>query len=131
MGVFWSTVTTHEIDAIYDTCRPTPNKVIDAIMVEPKSKKEEKVTRWLRLYLRESNEKELKRFLWFCTGTDLLVPDRRIKVQFNVMSSLAQRPKAQTCFCILTLPSTYLTFQDLKANLDLFLSNPESWGMSD
>lgn len=131
MGLFWNNVTPEQVDAIYEMCKPTASRVIDALLLEPQGKKEDKISRWLRLYLRECSEKGLRRFLWFCTGTDLIVPDRRIKVCFEFMPEVMQRPRAKTCFNILTLPSSYASYAHLRSNLDMYLDDLKSWDMCD
>ena len=69
-----------------------------------------KVSRWLIRYLKSKDDKLLCRFLRFCTGSDVVLPDRRIKVQMVYMSSSVMWPKAQTCFNILTFPGLWRTW---------------------
>ena len=47
------------------------------------------------------------------------------------MSDLAMRPKAQTCFSILTLSKNYRSYARFYDNLDFYMRNPQVWELQD
>lgn len=131
MGPFWNVVTPEQVHSIYQMCQPSAKRVIECLILDPKTKKEEKIGRWLKMYLKECTEKIIRRFVWFCTGTDMIVPGRSIKVCFESMPEEMQRPKAKTCFCILILPTCYPSYSKLHSNMDMYLGNIQLWDMFD
>lgn len=131
MGSFWDGVSGEEIHAVYSVCTPTHTNVLENLQVMTEDRQEDKVSRWLIRYLKSKDDKLLCRFLRFCTGSDVVLPDRRIKVQMVHMSSSVMRPKAQTCFNILTLPKNYRTLAHLTENIDFYLYNPHLWELTD
>ena len=66
----------------------------------------------------------LGRFLWFCTGSDVLLPYNQIHVRFVNMRNSPMWPKAQTYFNLLTLPQNYRLLVHLSDNNDFYLCNP-------
>ena len=128
MGSFWNGVGGEEIPAVYSVCTPTHTNVLKNLQVMAEDHQEDKVSRWFIRYLKSKDDKLLCRFLRFCTGSDLVHPYRRIKVQ---MSSSVVRPKAQTCFNILTLPKNYRALAHLTENIDFYLCNPHLWELTD
>lgn len=131
MGPFWQDVTDKEVHALYSVCTPTPSNVLRSLEVSAEDQQEAKVSRWLTRYIKSKDHKLLGRFLRFCTGTDVLLPYSRIRVQLVNMSNAAMRPKAQTCFNLLTLPKNYRTLVRLSENIDFYLYNPHLWDLSD
>ena len=114
MGPFWDDVTDTEIHALYSVCAPTPSHVLQSLELNVQDQQESRVSRWLTRYIKSKDNKLLGRFLRFSTGSDVLLPHNQIKVQFVNMSNTAMRPKAQTCFNILTLPKNYRTLAHLR-----------------
>jgi hypothetical protein len=131
MGKFWENVSSEEIHAVYSVCTPTPANVVNSLQFNPEDAKESKVARWVVRYIKNKDQKILSRFLRFCTGSDLVLPDRGIKVQMENMSEASMRPKAQTCFRILTVAKNYRTFAHLSTNLDWYMNNPQVWDLKD
>jgi len=132
MGKFWENITTDEIHALYSTCTPTTMNVVNCLeFTTPEDPKEAKVARWLVRYIKNKEHKICCRFLRFCTGSDLVLPDRKIRVQMENMSETSIRPKAQTCFRILTISKNYRTFAHLAQNLDWYMNNPQVWDLKD
>ncbi|XP_068726598.1 uncharacterized protein [Montipora capricornis] len=131
MGNFWTDVTKEEIGGIYSQTTPSSTKVTESITYVISDKKEEQVAAWLVRYLKAADTKMLSRFLRFCTGGDLVLPNKKIAVQFENMSEAAMRPKARTCFCSLVLPKGYNSFAHFSANLDYYLTNTAFWDLMD
>ncbi|XP_048588190.1 uncharacterized protein LOC116601884 isoform X1 [Nematostella vectensis] len=131
MGEFWKDVPPQEIDAVYKLSQPTSRRVKAALRGNPLTKKEESVLRWLKLFIDECGDKMLRRFLVFCTASDSLAPDKTIQVRFESMPSAAIRPKAQTCFRILILPTNFCGYAAFQANMDIYLTYRDAWEMKD
>ena len=131
MGSFWKGVSGEEIHAVYSVCTPNHTNVLKNLEVMAEDQQEDKVSRWLTRYIKSKEHKLLCRFLRFCTGSDVVLPDRKIKVQLEHMSSTSMRPKAQTCFNILTVPKNYRTLAHLTENIDFYLCNPHLWELTD
>ena len=124
MGSLWDGVSGEEIYAVYSVCTPTHTNVLKNLQVMTADQQEDKVSRWLIRYLKSKDDKLLRRFILFCTGSDVVLPYRRIKVHMVHISSSVMRSKAQTCFNILTLPKNYWTLAHLTENIDFHLWNP-------
>lgn len=131
MGPFWDDVTEKEIHALYSACAPTTLNVLQSLEISVADQQESRVSRWLTRYIKSKDHKLLGRFLRFCTGSNIVLPYKPIKVNFASMSNTAMRPKATTCFNLLTLPKSYRTMVHLSDNLDFYLNNPHLWDLSD
>lgn len=131
MGPFWDDVTDTQIHALYSVCAPTPLNVFQSLKLNVEDQQEARVSRWLTHYIKSKDHKLLGRFLRVCTGSDVLLPNNQIKVRFMNMSNRVMRPKAQTCFNLLTLPKSYRTLVHLSDNIDFYLCNPHLWDLSD
>ena len=81
--------------------------------------------------MKEADKKLLSCFLQFCTTTQVLVPDKTVTVQMEVMSEAAMRPKARTCFNVLTVPRNYASYNQMKENLDFYLRRSNQWDLED
>ena len=131
MGPLWRAVTCDEINALYTLCSPTNINVINSLQHDGENHQERKVFGWPIRYLRSKNQQCISRFLQFCTGSDIVLPYRFIKVRMENMSELSMRPKAQTCFNVLVIPKNYPTQSRLRENVDFYLANPHLWDLTD
>ena len=132
MGEFWHNVTEPEIDALYSSCTPTPEKVLKCLNVEPLSKKEETVVTYLQRFIRSSSQETLERFLQYCTGVSMLLPGGGITIHFvNQISDIARRPVSKTCFKILELAGQYENFRRFKQTMEFYLRATQHWEMQD
>ena len=131
MGSFWNSVSKDMIDAVYALCNPWASIVAKHLHCVLASAQEEKVFRWLNCYLSEAHPSTLTRFVQFCTGSQMVIPDQNIKERMEAMSSIAMRPKARACFRVLEIPINYLSFNQMKDNLDFFFNRPALWEMED
>ena len=69
----------------------------------------------------------LKKFMRFCTGSDLLLQDH-IDVSFVNVTGIARRPVAHTCSCLLEIPKTYESFPGFRTEF-LAVLNANVWIM--
>lgn len=131
MGPLWDGVCEQEIASIYNLCQPTTQRIVDQIYMVQKDRKDDQIMRWLQRYLKICNNETLVNFLRFCTATDVMRPDCRIKVCTELMPPAAIRPKSRTCFSIIVLPRNYSSFAQLRKNMDFYLRNTNLWDLSD
>lgn len=131
MGPFWSTFKSKEVQALYALSSPTSAKVIDCLHCLPSDSVEQRVFTWLCRYINSTHQLILRRFLRFCTATDVLIPGVLISVRFENMVEIAMRPRARTCFRIFTLPKNYHTFTQLRQQLDYYFQNKDLWDLED
>ena len=76
LGEFWHSVTEPEIDTLYSSCMPIPEKVLKCLNVEPLSKKEDTVVTYLHRFIGSFSQETMERFLQYCTGASMLLPSR-------------------------------------------------------
>ena len=79
MGSFWNSVSKDMISAVYALCNPCALSVAKHLHCVPASAQEAKVFRWLNSYLSEAHPSTLTRFLQFCTGSQMVIPNRTSK----------------------------------------------------
>ena len=131
MGSFWDDITTEEVNSLYQLSHPTPQRIISNLVCTQPDTKEVPILRWLNRNLTASSEAILSHFLRFCTGTDVIVPDRAISIRMETMPPTAMRPMAQTCFRLLRIPKNYESFSQMRTKLDVYLSDTSVWDMKD
>lgn len=132
MGSFWNNVSVSELDALYSIYTPTASKVLEQVIFpETTVLSDSKVIRWLERFIQSSDEKMVRRFVEFTTGSPIVMPDRKISVRLVNQPEIALRPVAQTCFNIFKIARQYRSFAHMKENLDLYLSNPHLWEVND
>lgn len=131
MGSFWNGVSAEEIKAIYSCCSPTFTNISSCLYFQTSTPQEDKVSRWLVRYLKNQTRKILSRFMRFCTGSELVIPHKRIKVLMESMPDLGMRPKSKTCFGILTMPKNHQSYAHFSENLDFYMHNPNLWDLND
>ncbi|CAL9693084.1 unnamed protein product [Knipowitschia caucasica] len=85
------------------------------------------VSKHLKRYVGELDEKGLQLFLRFCTGADVLFGSH-ITVHFIETSDFRCRPQASTCGCFLNLPINYQNYPDLRSDFNAIL-NSSVWVM--
>ena len=82
-------------------------------------------------YVGELSKESALKLLRFVTACETVVPDKRIKVEYDTMSEAALRPRARTCFRILVLPKNYRTYVQMKRNIDCHVMNIDHWDLED
>lgn len=127
MGPFWDDVTEKEIHALYSVCAPTTLNVLQSLDISVADQQESRVSGWLTRCIKSKDQKLLGRLIRFCTGSNIVLPYKPIKVNFASMSNTAVCPKATTCSNLLTLPKRYRPMVPLSDNLDFYLNNPHLW----
>lgn len=102
---------------------PTSRKVVSKLSFPDKMTAEQETTaNHLQRMVRSIEMNILKKFLRFCTGSDLL-PDRAITVSFNNMTGLERRPVAHACPQILDLPTMYDDFPQFRSEFKNILES--------
>ena len=75
----------------------------------------------LKRFVRSLNKQQLEAFIRFCTGSNIL--SEEIKVEFNKMDGFGRRPSAQTCGCVLKIPTTYDSFTEMREEFKNILTS--------
>ncbi|KAJ8025184.1 hypothetical protein HOLleu_35318 [Holothuria leucospilota] len=102
------------LSALYRDLSPNVKGVIALLKTDSCiNSTETTVFGYLKKFIRSLNQNDLKLFLRFCTGSDLLTCNL-ISVTFNQSDGFTRSPIAHTCTCTLEIPVTYETFTDLK-----------------
>ncbi|KAJ8047916.1 hypothetical protein HOLleu_00033 [Holothuria leucospilota] len=73
-------------------------------------------------FTRELDGVLLRKFLRFCTASDLMTCEE-ISVQFNERSGLSRHPVAHTCGCVLELPVTYDNYPEFRSEFKAVLES--------
>ena len=113
---------------VHDRCKalePTTRKVLGMIQANPCSNSERSALDFLKRFIRGMDLAQLKSFLMFVTGADVLCVTA-IHVEFTQLDGLARRPIAHTCGGVLELPSTYQRYTELRAEFSNVLAK-EKW----
>lgn len=108
---------------------PTPKKVLKLIEALPKGSSEATSLRYLQQYIRGQNSVSLKKLLRFLTGSEAITVEK-IEVTFTQLEGLGRRPIAHTCGPLLELPSTYLSYPELRNELDSILADDSCFVMN-
>lgn len=117
-----------KLKSMYESLFPTTRKVL-ALLKFPETMSQEEiiVSNHVRRFVRELDIFTLKKFMRFCTGSDLLLKDK-IEVSFVNVQGLARRPVAHTCSCLLEIPKTYENFPGFRTEF-LAVLNANVWVM--
>ena len=115
-------VLTNGIDEIYLKLEPTTRKVLQLLKDEPTSSDERAVLGYLKRFIWGLEVTQLKRFLVFTTGSDLMVCDR-LDINFVKVDGLGRRPIARTCGPCLELPTTWTSRRILFNIMCKYLGN--------
>ncbi len=112
---FWNNLNASDIHALYYGLSVDPCKVLSMLEVcPPANDLESRVADYLKIMIGNMKVNELSIFLRFVTGASVcIVPT--IKVEFNGLSGLGRRPIAHTCDSILELPTSYINYEDFRA----------------
>ena len=113
---------TTQIVALYKTLIPSNKKVCQMFCFpEVMDVQSTEVSRHLKRYVKNLDQKKLTLFLRFCTGSDLLtVP--KISVEFCVMTGFQRRPIAHTCGSVLRLSKVYESYVEFRSEFDNVLN---------
>ncbi|XP_056017333.1 uncharacterized protein LOC130053787 [Ostrea edulis] len=112
-----------ELEKAYNKLTPTGRGVI-RIMFSPENMSADELStaNHLKRFVKELTSDKLKRFLRFCTGSDLVAVDK-ITVNFVNVTGLARRPVAHTCGCLLELSKTFFSFPQFRSEFNSVLDS--------
>ena len=130
MGSFWNKTNVNQMDSLYQLTTPTADDIISILDPEEVCKKDQQVTTWLHRYVRSSNPDELLHFVRFITGSEMMIPGSKIKIEFVDQSEEHLHPITKTCFKILIVPRQFKSFFELRDNLNFYV-NQGSWEVHD
>ena len=105
-----------DCEDLYEFLRPTNKKVINLLSGNPKTSAESTSLGYLQKYIRMLRNEDIKTFLRFCTGADVLYV-KQIKVSFSKLDGIERRLVAHTCWPLLEVPITYEDFGQFKGEL--------------
>ena len=128
---FWGTVEPEDIDALYLSAEPTPERVLEMLDTtsEARSANDGKIATWLTRYIRET--RLLKTLVRFVTGAEALHSSSPILVQFKDSTAMKPYPSSMTCFRILSVPRNFNSYFQLEKNFDFVLSDKKVWAVED
>lgn len=127
---FWNSITVQKLHAVYMSLSVTVSKVLE-LLEEPTlvTEGQQLVWQYLKSYVGNMQNEELRMFLRFITGSFVIVVPK-ISVTFNTLDGLARRPLSHTCSATLDLPSTYTSLPEFSSEFRAILSDPcYSWRM--
>lgn len=119
---------TEQILSVFSSCEPTIPKVLGLLRANPVSKEENESLLYLKKFIRGRQKGELKKFLHFLTGSDMLCVEK-IEVTFVVRHGAGRAPTAHTCGPVLELPSTYVNYPDFRNEWESILQAKENMTM--
>ena len=119
--------TISDIEALYDTLKPTTKKVLSCLISNPVNEGERDAFKFLQKFIRGLDISKLLKFLQFTTGMDIMV-SKKIEVTFFKCEGLSARPIAHTCGPLLEIPSTYANYVEFREDLTNVL-NRDMWEM--
>lgn len=122
-------ISVEKILTTYRDMEPTPKKVLKMLEALPKGNSEATSLRYLQQYIRGQNSVSLKKLLRFLTGSEAITVEK-IEVTFTQLEGLSRRPIAHTCGPLLELPSTYLSYPELRNELDSILADDSCFTMN-
>lgn len=127
---FWKAEfsTVDSILAMYEQSEPTAQKVLALFSVNPVSKEQSESLKYLQKFVRGRNKEQLRHFLRFLTGSDMLCVSH-IDVNFVVRYGAGRVPTAHTCGPLLDLPSTYVSYPDFRNEWESILQAKENMDM--
>ena len=79
-----------DFENLYEFLRPTNKKVINLLSANPKTSVESTSLGYLQKHVRVLRHEDIKTFLRFCTGADVLCV-KQIKVSFNKLDGIETR----------------------------------------
>lgn len=111
-----------DLDEIYEKKIPTVKKVLQLIKFPTDMDFIQQTTaNHLKRFVRSLDKQHLEAFIRFCTGSNIL--SEEIKVEFNKMDGFGRRPSAQTCGCVLKIPTTYDSFTEMREEFKNILTS--------
>ena len=131
MGGFWNKLDPTMIDALYSTCTPNSESLIEKIIPNETCAQDQAVTTYLHRYIRSCTQSELQLLVRFITGSSSISPESVIKLEFVDQPPEHLHPLTQTCFKILILPRQFRSFTQFQSIVNVHLSSQEHWSVYD
>ena len=127
---FWRNISVQKLKSLYDVLSVSHSKVLKLLEEPPFcSTSEEDVWLYLRQFIGNMTQDELRAFLRFVTGSFVICLPR-ISVMFNKLEGLARRPISHTCSGMLELSSNYSSLPEFVSEFRAVLADPcYSWQM--
>jgi hypothetical protein len=111
-----------DLDDIYERKMPTVRKVLQHLKFPPDMDFVQQTTaNHLKRFVRSLDKQLLEAFMRFSTGSNIL--GEEINVEFNKMNGFGRRPTAQTCGCVLKIPTTYDSYQEMREEFENLLKS--------
>ena len=100
---------------------PNTKQVVKMMNATPSNNAEIDALSYLKRYIRGLQEDNLRKFLRFCTGGDVICTSE-ILVSFTSLEGAARRVVAHTCGLVLEVLTTYKCFPEFREEMDNILS---------
>ena len=100
---------------------PNTKQVVKMMNATPSNNAEIDALSYLKRYIRGIQEDNLRKFLRFCTGGDVICTSE-ILVSFTSLEGAARRVVAHTCGLVLEVLTTYKCFPEFREEMDNILS---------
>ena len=120
--------TVFNVDDYYRYILPTNRNVIKLIQSNPTNRNERDALGFLKQYIQGLDEPLLRKFLKYCTGSDVILVDK-IAVEFVACSTIARRPIVHTCAPMMELPSSYASYCEFREEMQNILNACDNWGI--
>ncbi|CAL9686254.1 unnamed protein product [Knipowitschia caucasica] len=114
-----------DVVLMYEGKKPTAKKFIKLLDASPTTQAESQSLRFLKQYIRGLDNTGLRKLLRFVTGSDVICVEK-VEILFTSIDGVARRPVAHTCGPTLELPWTYISYPELRVEIDGILSSESS-----
>ena len=119
--------TVFNVDDYYRHILPTNRNVIKLIQSDPTNRNERDALGFLKQYIRGLDEPFLRKFLKYCTGSDVILVDK-IAVELVASTTIARRPIVQTCAPMMELLSSYASYCEYREKMPNILNAYDNCG---
>jgi hypothetical protein len=109
------------------TVRGVLKRMVPPIEEAEMNVQDKTVWQYLLRFIRELEAGDLKKFLRFCTGADILIVSK-ISVTFSDLEGFQRRPIAHTCGCVLEIPRSYESYPAFRSEFKKLLES-DIWVM--
>ena len=125
----WYQSNVNKLFRLYKALSANPASVLRSVL-EPDcmNAAEDRVYQYLRTYIANMKEDEIRCFLRFVTGSAVLT-SKRIAVTFNSLSGLQRWPIAHTCDSVLELSTSHSSYPKFEHNFAVLMLDKMLWTM--
>lgn len=81
------------------------------------------IVSYLKKFIRECEETTLSSFLRFCSGSDIIIPDRKLTISFANTCGFKRMPVAYTCGFTIELAINYENCADFRSEMNSVLKS--------